>query len=93
MTQNPLISVIISTYNRYELLLQAIQSVKNQTYSPIEIIVINDNSSDPRYQQTITGITLHVSGACPYPLIAYPDIEYLDKTCTSPANLVGAFKL
>ena len=45
-----LISVIISSYNRYESLLNAIISVKNQTYKNIEIIIINDGSSDTRYK-------------------------------------------
>jgi len=44
-----LVTVIIPSYNRYESLLQAIKSVKNQTYNNIEIIVINDNSTDRNY--------------------------------------------
>lgn len=43
------VSVIIPTYNRFELLLNAIASVKNQTYSDIEIIVVNDGSSEDSY--------------------------------------------
>jgi len=46
---NPKISVIIPTYNRYKSLLHAIDSVKKQTYKNIEIIVINDNSTDSDY--------------------------------------------
>lgn len=38
----PLVSVIIPTYNRPEMLAGAIQSVLNQTYDNYEIIVIND---------------------------------------------------
>ena len=41
----PLVSVVITTYNRPALLLQAIQSVRNQTYGSIEIIVVDDGSS------------------------------------------------
>jgi glycosyltransferase involved in cell wall biosynthesis len=44
-----LVSVIIPTYNRFEYLKNAIKSVINQTYRPIEIIVINDRSTDDRY--------------------------------------------
>jgi len=40
------ISVIIPTYNRYELLKRAIQSILNQTYSVDEIIVVDDGSTD-----------------------------------------------
>lgn len=50
---NYLISVIISTYNRYEQLCNAINSVLNQTYSNIEIVVVNDYSSDNRYKSLI----------------------------------------
>ena len=42
----PNISVIISTYNRAELLPWAIQSVLDQTYQDFEIIVIDDGSTD-----------------------------------------------
>lgn len=46
---NSLISVIIPTYNRFKNLLLAIESVKNQTYKNIEIIVINDGSTQEEY--------------------------------------------
>lgn len=38
------VSIVIPSYNRPELLERAIKSVENQTYSDIEIIVIDDNS-------------------------------------------------
>ena len=44
--ENPLVSAIITTHNRKELLIKAIQSVRNQTYSNIEIIVVDDGSTD-----------------------------------------------
>lgn len=43
------ISVIIPTYNRFQQLLNAIHSVKQQTYPIIEIIVVNDCSTDQTY--------------------------------------------
>ncbi|MEG3895513.1 glycosyltransferase [Microcoleus sp. SVA1_B6] len=43
---NPLVSVIIPTKDRPEMLAQAVQSVLNQTFSDIEIIVINDGGID-----------------------------------------------
>lgn len=46
LLENPLISVIIPTYNRKEMLLQALESVESQRYNNIEIIVVDDNSSD-----------------------------------------------
>lgn len=42
---NPLISVIITTYNREAYLEIAIQSVSRQTYQNLEILVIDDGSS------------------------------------------------
>lgn len=44
-----LVSVIIPTYNRYELLNHSIRSVLANTYKNVEIIVINDCSTDQRY--------------------------------------------
>jgi len=41
---NPKVSVIIPTYNRYNYLLNAINSVKAQNYPNLELIVINDGS-------------------------------------------------
>jgi len=45
-TTSPLVSVIIPTYNRPESLVHAIKSVLDQTYRPIEIIVVNDGGDD-----------------------------------------------
>jgi len=49
MTHTSLVSVIIPSYNRYESLLNAIRSVQKQTHQPLEIIVVNDGSTDFRY--------------------------------------------
>jgi glycosyltransferase involved in cell wall biosynthesis len=43
---NPLISVIIPVYNEERYLSEALDSVQKQSYSPIEIIVIDDSSVD-----------------------------------------------
>ena len=40
------ISVVIPTYNRYEFLKRALNSVYAQTYTPVEVIVIDDGSTD-----------------------------------------------
>ena len=44
--KHPLITVLITTYNRSELLRHAIQSVLNQTLKNIEIIILDDASPD-----------------------------------------------
>ena len=58
MESKPLVSVIIPTYNRFKYLLNAIESVKDQTYPNIEIIVVNDASTQPEYySHKFEGIT------------------------------------
>ena len=42
----PLVSVVIPTYNRADLISRAIASVCSQSYQNLEIIVVNDNSQD-----------------------------------------------
>jgi len=43
---NPLISIIIPTFNRPQLLLQTVHNVLNQTWENIEIIIIDDGVDD-----------------------------------------------
>jgi|TARA_B100002003_G_scaffold225147_1_gene230982 glycosyltransferase involved in cell wall biosynthesis len=50
MIDDSLVSVIIPTRNRSEYLRRAISSVIDQTYSNLECIVVDDNSSDNTYQ-------------------------------------------
>jgi teichuronic acid biosynthesis glycosyltransferase TuaG len=45
------ISVIIPTYNRFKYLLNAIESIKTQTYKNIEILVVNDKSTQKEYYE------------------------------------------
>lgn len=45
------ISVIIPSFNRFNYLLNAIESVHSQTYKNIEIIVVNDGSSQEEYYE------------------------------------------
>lgn len=43
---NPLISIIMPTYNTKEFIERGINSVLNQTYENIELVVVNDGSTD-----------------------------------------------
>ena len=46
----PLVSIVIPSFNRYENLMLALQSIQNQSYKNYEIIIINDASTDDRYK-------------------------------------------
>ena len=46
-----LVSVIIPCYNAERWIDEAIQSALNQTYSPVEVIVVDDGSSDGSWKK------------------------------------------
>ena len=46
MTSDPLVSVVIPTYNRAGLIRETIESVRRQTYARWELIVVDDGSTD-----------------------------------------------
>ncbi len=56
MPDKPLVSVVIPTCNRREILTRCLASLARQTYRPIEIIVVDDGSVDdtPEYLANFT---------------------------------------
>lgn len=48
---NSLVSVIIPTFKRSNFILRAIESVLNQTYENIEIIIVDDNEGDNEFSK------------------------------------------
>ena len=45
--QQPLVSVVVPTYNRPERLVRSLESVADQTYESLEIVVVDDASETP----------------------------------------------
>ena len=46
MKKDDLVSVIVTTHNRCILMKRAVESIQKQSYTHLEIIIIDDNSSD-----------------------------------------------
>src|SRR5258706_7912213 len=46
MSDKPLVSVVIATYNMARYLPLAVRSALDQTYKNIEVLVVNDGSTD-----------------------------------------------
>lgn len=50
-SDHPLVSVIIPTHDRLALLMEAIGSVRAQRYAPVELIVVDDGSTDGTWER------------------------------------------
>ncbi len=59
----PLISVIIPVYNHAHTLKRTLESVFNQTYRPLEVIVVNDGSTD-NFDEAVKECLLLTDGDC-----------------------------
>jgi glycosyltransferase EpsE len=65
----PLVSIIIGTYNPSHYILLAIESIFNQTYKNIEVIICNDGTNLDTSKQLIKEI-----------LNKYPQIKFIEST-------------
>lgn len=59
LNKSPIVTVVIPAYNHAQYIKQALQSVIDQTYSNIELIVLDDGSSDDTYRIAIEFRDLH----------------------------------
>ena len=50
VTEKELVSIIIPTHNRADLICETLDSIKNQTYKSIEIVVVDDHSEDKTFE-------------------------------------------
>lgn len=50
MLDSPLVSVVITTYKRSNMLSRAINSILEQTYKSVEVIVVDDNDPNTEYR-------------------------------------------
>ena len=50
---NPLVSVVLTTYNRFDLFQNAYQSILEQSYTNLEIIIIDDCSTEKGYKDIL----------------------------------------
>lgn len=56
LKKSPLVSVIIPTFKRTDMLSRALDSVLSQTYTNIEVVLVNDNGECKSYNNSINKI-------------------------------------
>ncbi|MCS3800569.1 glycosyltransferase family 2 protein [Niastella sp. OAS944] len=66
-----MVSVILTTYNRAQLVMESIYSVLNQTYADLELIIVDDGSTDT---------TEELVNALPDPRIRYYKMPHTGRT-------------
>ncbi len=71
MNKDSLVSVVVATYKREDTLKKALDSIANQTYNDIEIIVVDDNGNE-EWNAKVTSIIKNF--CCKYPNIAIKTI-------------------
>lgn len=57
----PLVSVVLPTYKRPQLIAQAVKSVQQQTYEHWELIIVDDNGADTEYAKETQAIVSSIA--------------------------------
>lgn len=61
---NPLVSIVVYTYNSSETIIDTLESIKIQTYPNIELIVSDDGSKDDTYIKALTWVNINREKFC-----------------------------
>jgi glycosyltransferase involved in cell wall biosynthesis len=59
----PLVSIVIPTYNRASLVQRAIDSALSQTYPNVEVVVVDDGSTDDTVRE-LQAYAVHFIRTC-----------------------------
>ena len=86
MINNPLVSVVVITYNSSRTVLDTLDSIANQTYQNIELIVSDDCSKDDTIQVVKTWMEKHSSRFRRMELLTVEKNTGLVKNCNRGRN-------
>lgn len=53
------VTIVVPVYNRQELILRCLDSLLKQTWRPIEVIVVDNASTDATYESVMSWISMH----------------------------------
>lgn len=82
----PLVSIIVRTYDRAQLLERALESIVRQTYDNVEIVVVNNGGPD------VAGLVERACGARPYQYVTMPERRHIGAASNVGARTArGAF--
>jgi GT2 family glycosyltransferase len=65
ITAHPLVSVVVVTHDRGDLLLKTLESLMAQTYTHFEVLLVDDGSTQPRHVEVLSLVERFFSTAQP----------------------------
>lgn len=84
--QNPLVSIVVITYNSGEYILETLNSAYSQTYANIELIVTDDCSTDNTVELAQEWINVHSSRFVSAKLVKTPKNSGISANCNRGFN-------